>query len=504
METVEREREMMLQELIQDLPVKETSGKMVTKICGITQDSRKVQKGFLFVAIQGYGQDGHRFIPEAIKNGAAALVVSENYEMGTTIPKVTVENSRKALAQLAVRFYKNPSEKMTMIGITGTNGKTTITYLLESILKEAGRNPAVFGTINYRYGGKVFSSENTTPESVDLQKLFSEMLEEGVTDVVMEVSSHSLLMERVRGIQFDVAAFTNLSQDHLDFHLDLESYFEAKLRLFTDFLSESRKKEKSAVINMEDSYGSGVLAKNPVRSVRVGLTGPYEVSAQFFAFSTEGIKARILIGSEAIDVQSPLLGLFNLENILVAAGIAHSLGIAAKTIRLGIEKVNHVPGRFEKIPNSHGLHVFVDYAHTPEALARVGECLRSFTKEGRVITVFGCGGDRDRSKRPMMAREASRFSDVVIVTSDNPRTEDPTRIIEEIVAGFQDTPFPEENIFQVIERKEALHQAVKMARPGDLVLVAGKGHEDYQILGNKKIHFSDQEILKGLLREKRL
>ncbi len=495
---------MTLQELIQNLPVKETLGKMSTKICGITQDSRKVQKGFLFVAIQGYGQDGHRFIPEAIKNGAAALVVSENYEIGTTIPKVMVANSRKTLAQLAVRFYENPSEKMTMIGITGTNGKTTITYLLESILKEAGRNPAVLGTINYRYGGKVFSSENTTPESVDLQKLFSEMLKEGVTDVVMEISSHSLLMERVRGIEFDVAAFTNLSQDHLDFHLDLKNYFEAKLKLFTDFLSESPKKERSAVINMEDSYSGDVLKKNTVRSVRVGLTGPYEVSAQFFNFSTEGIEARILIGSEVLTIRSPLLGLFNLENILVAVGIAYSLGIATETIRLGIEKVNCVPGRFEKIPNSRGLYVFVDYAHTPEALARVGECLRSFTKEGRVITVFGCGGDRDRSKRPMMGREASKFSDVIVVTSDNPRTEDPSRIIEEIVAGFQDTPFPEENIFQVIERKEALRQAIKMAKSGDLVLVAGKGHEDYQILGSKKIHFSDQEILRELLKEKRL
>ncbi len=486
---------MMLKELFQGVPIKKD-----VAIRGITQDSRKVEKGFLFVAIAGHEQDGHRFIPEAVRKGAAALVVTQKMDSTLKVPVILVKDSRKALAEVAARFYKDPSEKMRVIGVTGTNGKTTITYLMESVLTEAGRRPAVLGTINYRYGGKVRSSGTTTPESVDLQRFFAHMLEEGVTDVVMEVSSHALVMERIRGVHFDAAIFTNLSQDHLDFHKDLEDYFQSKLKLFTELLPDSRKKNRFAVLNMEDPRSEIIFQKvKGLTKIRTGLTGPYEVSCQSFQLSEEGIQARVKIGAESVEIRSKLLGRFNLENILVVMAAAQSLGVPMEAIVRGLEKMTGVPGRLERIPNDRGIHLFVDYAHTPEALAGVGETLRKISR-GRIITVFGCGGDRDRSKRPLMGREAALFSDLVVVTSDNPRSEEPEAIIDEILPGLHEVGFPEEKIFRICSREEALSKAVKIARRGDLILVAGKGHEDYQIIGKKKTHFSDQEILRKLLQ----
>ena len=494
---------MMLKELIKGLNITEILGNPNCDVRGVTQDSRKVQKGFLFAALPGQERDGHQFIAQALKKGALALIVSEKKALiqSESVTQVLVDNSRRALAQVSARFYGNPSEKMTVIGITGTNGKTTLTFLLESILEEAGRRPAVLGTINYRFGGKTTPAENTTPESVDLQSLLAEMLAAGATDVVMEVSSHSLVMERVHEVQFDVAAFTNLSQDHLDFHGDLEKYFQAKLKLFTDFLPASRKKDKFAVLNMEEmrseSIRAAVLPKS-IKFARTGLTGPYEISARSFQLSPDGIVAQIVAGSDSFEIRSRLLGKFNLENILVAIGIARCLGLDHDVISRGIEKVRLVPGRLEKIENQKGFLVFVDYAHTPQALAAVGANIRKFSR-GRIITVFGCGGDRDRTKRPLMGREAALFSDFILVTSDNPRNEDPEAIIEEILPGIDEVGFPRERVSQVVSRQEALEQAVKLARRGDLILVAGKGHEDYQIVKGQKVHFSDQEILKELL-----
>jgi UDP-N-acetylmuramoyl-L-alanyl-D-glutamate--2,6-diaminopimelate ligase len=491
---------MMLNELIQGLPIKNIHGKTDAEIRGVTQDSRRVAPGFLFVAVPGNEQNGHLFIPDAVKKGAAAVMLSESPDLSLSVPQIEVKDSRSALADVAARFYGEPSMKMKIVGITGTNGKTTLTYLLESILKEAGRNPAVLGTINYRYGGKIFPAANTTPESVDLQKLFSEMVSDGVTDVVMEVSSHALALNRVRGVHFDVGVFTNLSQDHLDFHEDIEDYFQAKLRLFCEFLPESRKKEKSAVVNMEDERGEEIvlLKDDSVRQVRVALTGPYEISCRSFHLSEEGIRAEVMLGSKILSIRSALMGQFNLENILCAIGVADGLGIPEEAVIRGIENLKSVPGRLEKIQNDRGILAFVDYAHTPEALARVGESLRKMTR-GRMITVFGCGGDRDRSKRALMGCEAARMSDWLIVTSDNPRTENPETIIDEIIPGIESVGFSKERFCRISSREEALKKAVEIARRGDLILVAGKGHEDYQIVGKQKSHFSDREILKRLL-----
>lgn len=490
----------MLGDLIQGVPVRRRTGDLTSRISGITQDSRKVEPGSLFVAITGTDLDGHDFVQEAIRRGAAAIIGSRSMPMARKVPTLIVDDTRKALADVSARFYGEPTLHLRVAGVTGTNGKTSITYLAESILREAGRRPAVLGTINVRYGDRTFPSENTTPESVDLQRLFGVMRSEEVTDVVMEVSSHALAMERVRGIHFDVAAFTNLSQDHLDFHRDLEDYFGAKRRLFSEYLKASQKKDRCAVINMEDPRASALLEAAAGQKVRVGLNGPYEISCHSYELSEEGVRAAVLVEGEPLEIRSSLIGRFNLENILIAVGIAKGLGVPAEAIARGIEKMRHVPGRLERIPNDRGLHIFVDYAHTPDALGRVGENLRGFASK-KLITVFGCGGDRDCSKRPLMGREAGRFSDWVIVTSDNPRTEDPERIIDEILPGLRETPVPPSRILKVVSREEALRKALQIARPGDFLLVAGKGHEDYQILGKRKIHFSDQEILRKLLGE---
>lgn len=469
------------------------------EILGITHNSKMVQQGFLFVAIPGHQQDGRQFIPEAIQRGAAAIV-GQNlpHSEASEVPQIAVDDSRKILAQLAARFYGEPSRALRLFGITGTNGKTTLTFLLESILKEAGRAPGVIGTINYRYGRTQLEAKTTTPESIDLQRLCFEMQQAHVTDVVMEVSSHSLSQGRVEEIHFDGAAFTNLSWDHLDYHRDLEDYFSAKLRLFTDYLPRSAKREKFAVVNMEDPRSVPLLQHCPVRKIRTGLHPPAEVRAASFQLSAEGIRATISVEGHPIDIQSALLGRFNLENILVAIGLAYGAGLPGEPIVRGIEKLRSVPGRMERIANHRGIDVFVDYAHTPDALARVGTLLKSLAR-GKMVTVFGCGGDRDRGKRAVMGQEATRFSDIVIVTSDNPRTEDPEKIIEEILVGLDKAGFPHRQRYQITDRSEAIHKAVELCQPGDLLWVAGKGHEDYQIIGTTKIHFSDQEILREFL-----
>ncbi len=468
------------------------------EIRSLTSDSRKVVPDSLFVAIPGEKLDGHRFIPEAVKRGASAIVCQRTLP-GIAVPQIPVVSSRRALALLAARFYGEPSRALSVFGVTGTNGKTTLTYLLESILREAGRSPAVAGTINYRFGANRVQGETTTPDPVELQRLFAEWKGEGATDVVMEVSSHALSQDRVVGIHFDGAAFTNLSRDHLDYHKDLDDYFEAKLRLFTELLPASVKQEKFAVINLEDPRGALLSDQCPVRPIRTSLSGNRrvgkgEVVATTFNLSENGIKAQIDMEGKTLSLHSELLGRFNLENILVAVGIGVGAGLSREAIGQGIEKVISIPGRLERIPNRRGVTVLVDYAHTPEALATVCQTLRPLCR-GRLITLFGCGGDRDRGKRPLMGEKAARWSDLLIVTSDNPRTEDPEAIIREILKGVGRFP----NLLTIPDRREALAKGVELARPGDTLLVAGKGHEDYQIIGTQKVPFSDQEILRELL-----
>ncbi len=492
----------MLQELIHHIPIKETIGPLGVKIQGITHDSRQVKPGYLFVAIPGTQQDGQEFVSDALKKGASAIVSTKKLELPAKIPQLIVDKPREVLALIAAEFYGHPSRQMTVIGVTGTNGKTTLTYLLESILNEAGRKPAVFGTINYRFAGKIYPAANTTPESCELQRLFAEVLQQGATDVVMEVSSHALMMERVAGIHFDVGIFTNLSQDHLDFHKDMDDYFDAKRRLFDHYLPQSEKKDKYAVLNMEDPRSEMIFEKASIRCLRAGLTGPYEIVCRSYRLSEEGITAQVEAGLDSLEIRSSLIGQFNLENILLVIGASLDLGIPANAVQRGIEKVTGVPGRLERIENDRGFHIFVDYAHTPDALAHVGENLRKLAR-GRLITIFGCGGDRDRAKRPMMGREAALRSDWIIVTSDNPRSEDPEKIVEEILPGIEELGFPSSRLLSILDRKAAIQKGLEIARRGDVLLIAGKGHEDYQILGQKKIHFSDQEVLRELLKNKK-
>jgi len=499
----------MLQELMKIVRVKRVIGPLKgpgpggVKIRGVTQDSRKVGKGFLFVAIPGEKLDGHDFVADAVKRGAVAAVVKRKTSPEGSVPQFVVADPRAALADLAARFYGEPSLKMRVAGVTGTNGKTSVTYLAESILKAAGRKPAVLGTVSYRYGDQSLQAPHTTPESVDLQELFARMLEAGVTDVVMEVSSHALAMERVRGVHFDVAAFTNLTQDHLDYHESLEDYFEAKKTLFTRFLSASLKDKRSAVVNLDDPRGSKIVRGLPksVERATVSVEGVSDVSCRSRRLNEDGIEAEVVCGGRVLAIRSPLIGEHNLQNILVAIGVARGMGADDASVVKGIADLDCVPGRLERIANRRGLNVFVDYAHTPDAVARVAATLKGFAerKGKRLLTVFGCGGDRDRAKRPLMGREAGRFSDVAIVTSDNPRTEDPEAIIEEILPGLKDAGLSDDRILRIVEREKALRKAVDLAKPGDFVLVAGKGHEDYQIVGAKKIPFSDQEILRRLV-----
>ncbi len=487
--------EMKLSTLFQG--IQKISPREDREIRSLAYDSRQVQKGGLFVAIPGNLQDGQRFVPEAVSKGAEAFVVQKK------IPSLAgwqmeTEDPRRLLADLAARFYGEPSLSLRLIGVTGTNGKTTLTYLMESILREAGRKPGVIGTVNYRYHSVVKPAPTTTPESLDLQELLREMRQQGVTDVVMEVSSHALDQGRVRGIHFDAAAFTNLSRDHLDYHRTLENYLAAKRRLFDDYLPASRKPEKFAVLKMRDPKVAGLAGQLSVREIRVGSQESDEVGVVRQDLSEQGIQATIRVAGKKIEIHSPLIGSFNLENLLVAVGLAYGIGIPFDKIASGLKKAQPVPGRLESIPNRAGIQAFVDYAHTPEALAGVGQALRPLCR-GRLITVFGCGGDRDRGKRPEMGQEAGRFSDWVIVTSDNPRRENPETIIDEILPGLKISPIDPSHVLKISDRRQAIEKAVKLAEPGDLILVAGKGHEDYQILGDKKIHFSDQEVLRELL-----
>lgn len=462
------------------------------KFTGVTSDSRQVKAGTLFVAVAGLSQDGHTFAAQAVAHGASAVV--GEHSLSLDVPYVQVADSRAALADLASAFYGDPSLQMKMAAVTGTSGKTTTTFILESILQAAGGKVGVIGTVNFRFGKKIYPSTHTTPGPVELQKLLAEMKADGCTHVVMEVSSHALKQHRVRGIAFDTMGFSNLTPEHLDFHPDMEDYFRSKARLFTDFFESAVQagKKPYRVINADDRYGLkligelGASAQNSTQAYAIGKTE--------LKYSLTGISGRV--GN--VHVQSSLMGQFNVSNLLCAIGMAQGLGVPAQAIEDGIKRLPAVPGRLERVPNAKGIYVFVDYAHKSDALEKVLKNLQGLKAQDRkIITVFGCGGDRDRIKRPVMGRISVELSDEVIVTSDNPRTEDPQAIISEIVAGieeFRKAHTPRAPYQVEADRKKAIEKAIRIARPGDLVLIAGKGHEDYQIIGTQKVHFDDREV----------
>ncbi len=466
------------------------------EIQSITSDSREVRPGTLFVAVQGTARDGHEFIEGAQRAGAVAVVGEKPAPEGLRVPYFQVPRSRLALAELAARFYGSPSHGMLMVGVTGTSGKTTTTYLIESILSAAGHSVGVIGTVNFRHGDQIIPSTHTTPGPVELQALLARMRAEGCSAVVMEVSSHALKQDRVSGIAFDGMVFSNLSPEHLDFHPDMEDYYQSKTLLFTKMVAAATFAQKApfAAINRQDSYGQRLLAELTASSPAEGFRFEgFEVPPTLIA-DLRGIHGQV----GGVRVDSELMGTFNASNLMAALSVCRGLGIADDSIAAGLARVKTVPGRMERVPNGAGVHVLVDYAHKPDALQKVLTTLRELKGSHRIITVFGCGGDRDRTKRPVMGRIAAELSDLVWITSDNPRTEDPSAIISEIVAGAKGQARCEVEP----DRKRAIFKAISKAATGDLVLIAGKGHEDYQILGTTKIHFDDREVAAEALAAK--
>jgi len=478
------------------------------EVTGLTYRSQQVKPGWLFAAIPGAKVDGRRFIPDAIENGAVALIVKDApASLPPEIAIAVVNDPRRTLAKAAGRFFGHPSRKMEVVGITGTNGKTTIAFLVESILRKAGRNPIVIGTINYRLGELKRPAPVTTPESVDLQGILAEMLDMGADSAIIEVSSHALEQGRVWGLKFAARVYTNLSRDHLDYHGSMEEYFDAKSRLFID---RQFADSGPAVVNAEDEWGTRLLEKISYDAISYGIDTDANVKATRWNADESGISIRVLTPRWEDEIRSALLGRFNVYNILAAVAVAEALDVDPGAIKRGIESLTKVPGRLEPVPNPRGITVLVDYSHTPDALENALEAVREFTR-GKLLVVVGCGGDRDRGKRPIMGKLAAQKADVAVITSDNPRTEDPLAIIKDILEGVDGTDSlkiepdqnpPDKRVYWVEpDRRKAIFGAIAAAREGDSVLVAGKGHEDYQILGERRIHFDDREVAREALEE---
>ena len=502
---------MKLVRLIERLDIINISGDISGEVSDVCFSADKCGQGSLFVAVSGLQNDGHDFIPEAISRGARFIVYEKDVQFPAEVTAIKVSNSRRALGVLAKNFFDNPSGKLALVAVMGTNGKTTISYLLESILKEAGFQCGVLGTVNYRYNDKTYPAPNTTPESYEMQKIMRAMADDGVTHVVAEVSSHAVDLKRVDDCDFDIGVFTNLTRDHLDYHLTMENYFQAKKRFFAEILPQSKKvHSQKMAINTDDPWGRRILQEVSLPALTYGIDGDCAIKAVKYELSLKGIKAEINLSGENVFISSPLIGKFNLYNILAAVGAAFILQISPAVIKKGIENLSNVPGRLEAIASSADINVFVDYAHTDDALRRVLQNLAELKKK-RIITVFGCGGNRDRGKRPLMGDAAASLSDLTIITSDNPRLEDPLAIIAEIEAGIDPARAQKttsDNLqlkngthgYTVIpERRKAIEAAIHAAQNGDIVLIAGKGHEDYQILGTQKIPFDDRIITKQIL-----
>lgn len=474
------------------------------EITGLCYDSRQARPGALFFALRGEKVDGHDFISQAAQRGAVAVLMEEVRPLPAGVAGYLAPGGRRTMALAAAAFHGDPTADMTVVGVTGTNGKTTVTYLMEAVLRAAGRKPAVVGTVNYRFGDTVLPSEHTTPESTDLMATIAEFRRMGADALVMEVSSHALEQHRADGVRFDVGIFTNLTPEHLDYHGNMENYYAGKRRLFS-LVAENG---GTAVVNGDDEYGAR-LAAELANAVTCGKSPDAVLRPLSHRISMAGIEAEVATPVGPIALKSRLLGEFNLHNLLCAAGAAIALGLSPETVAAGLNGAPPVPGRLEPVENDRGALVLVDYAHTGDALENVLTTLVALSPR-RLITVFGCGGDRDRRKRPVMGELAARYSDLAVVTSDNPRTEDPLGIIEEVrggVARVHPREWSREEAVRmegrgyvaIPDRREAIAFAASLLGQGDLLLVAGKGHEDYQIIGREKFHFDDREELRSAL-----
>jgi len=492
---------MNLKKLSDCLSAKKLTGNAHIDITAITADSRTAQENSLFVAVPGTRSDGHRYLEAAFARGARAFVTETPFAPpGAT--NIIVPDSRSALARLAAEFYGQPSADLHLVGITGTNGKTTAAFLIESILNTAGRPAGLLSTVIYRFKDRTFPATHTTPGPVELQHMLRRMADAGVRYAVMEVSSHGLLQKRTESCDFNTAVFTNLSPEHLDYHTTMADYLNAKMVLFTNLLDQSRKQAPLAVINRDDPAGRKIAEKTTRPVFTYGIAHG-DMHTRKMAVSLDGISADLVTAGQRFTIHSKLIGRFNIYNILAAAAASLSLGISTEHIRQGLKNAKPVPGRMESLANNRGIHIFIDYAHTGDALENVLSTLRHLVHR-RIITIFGCGGDRDRRKRPEMGKIAARYSNILLVTSDNPRSEDPNRIIQEIEAGIAREQWKRKSrptagsskdkvYFVVPDRRTAIRSGIRMAEIGDAVLIAGKGHETCQIIGSTKTHFDDRE-----------
>jgi UDP-N-acetylmuramoyl-L-alanyl-D-glutamate--2,6-diaminopimelate ligase len=485
---------MKLGALLSGLPGVELGAQAELEISALCYDSRQVKPGTLFFAIHGEKADGHKFISQALEHGAAAIVSEREAPVPFGAAWIRVDKIRRALSQAGHNFYNQPDSRLKLVGITGTNGKTTTAFLIDSILRAAGIPSGLFGTIEYRLGDRTVPAGNTTPESLDLLTYFDELLKQGAQAAVMEVSSHALAQERVWGFRFAAAVFTNLTQDHLDYHKDFESYFAAKRRLFEGLGTPP---PQVAVINGEDAWGKRLLDLKYPRLLTYGMNSTSQVKVKQFAPGATGIQATLLTPEGPIEIKSPLLGRANMMNILAATATALGLDVDHKAIEAGIASLACVPGRFERVVAGQPFLVLVDYAHTDDALRNVLKTARELTRN-RLIVVFGCGGDRDRAKRPLMGEVAGTMSDLAVLTSDNPRSEDPLRIMSDAMVGLQKSGKP---YLAEQDREAAIRIALERAHEGDVVVLAGKGHETYQILKDRTIPFDDHEVARRMLGE---
>jgi len=465
---------------------------------GVTHDSRQAGPGWVFVALRGLKVDGVTFAPQAIANGAAVVIAERAPDGQVTSPWSVVANARVALALLAAEFYGHPSRQMKVVGITGTNGKTTTSYVLSAMFEAAGVRCGLMGTVKYRIGTREVEATRTTPEAPEVQGLLRQMVDDGCGACVMEVSSHALALNRVDGMRFAAAVFTNLTRDHLDFHADMEDYFASKRRLF-----EMLPDDAPAVINLDDPRGA-VLVETVKRPITYAINRRADVSPSTLNYSLEGLTFEVRLPQGVVHVRSRLVGRPNVYNILAATAAAAALDVPLDAIERGLEQLSGVPGRFEVVSDAaDDITVVVDYAHTDDALRNLLETARPLARR-RLITVFGCGGDRDRTKRPLMGMVAARLSDVVVITSDNPRGEDPVRIIEEARRGAQgELRAGDTQLLTIVDRREAILQAVKRAGAGDVVLIAGKGHEKYQEIGGRVLPFDDAAVAREALAARR-
>src|SRR3954447_5915520 len=488
---------MLLKNLLTAIQPGSIVGPADRQVESIAYDSRRVGKNSLFVALRGEKVDGHNFIDQAIEKGAS-VILTDHILPQPRATVVQVNNTRTALADLAVAFYERPVRKLRMAAVTGTNGKTTTSFLIKHICDNAGLRCGLIGTVRYEIGERVLPATRTTPESLDLQEVLAQMVNAGCTAATIELSSHAIAQDRTRGLEFDVAVFTNLTQDHLDFHGTMENYFHAKLKLFTGLAVQQMKKKSTAVVNIDDSYGQRILDNLdkgfPVVTYGQGARADFRASGYRADFN--GTAYQLDARGKSYLVRLPLIGRFNVANSLGALAAATSLGVSLREAILSLSRAPQVPGRLEAVPAKRQFNIFVDYAHTPDALLNVIKTLRELSPR-KLIVVFGCGGDRDRAKRPLMAAAVDQNADFGIITSDNPRKEDPDAIIAEVEKGFRS-----ERYEKITDRAQAIARAIALAQPRDIVLIAGKGHETYQEFADHTIPFDDVQIARRALENK--